>query len=302
LRPERDTPYARLAARELGTDHVEVVVRDADHLRLAGRARRARDLPSRGQFDTSMLALFEAVRRRSTVALSGEGADEIFGGYPWYHDPEVVNRPTFPWLGDSRLLTGLLRDDVRKRVEPQAVVDELYRSLLADVPRLDGEKGLDARMREVTYLGLQAPLASLLDRKDRMSMAVGLEVRVPFCDHRLVEYLWNVPWSMKVADGREKSLLRAATEGIVPREIRMRPKSGYPASFSPGHRAAVREAVGGLLADDASPLREVLDADRVRQFLDRPPASSVHANSEHQLIPLLEVDAWLRGLGVGLAR
>ncbi|HET8641988.1 MAG TPA: asparagine synthase (glutamine-hydrolyzing), partial [Pseudonocardiaceae bacterium] len=208
LRPERDAPYARVAAEHLGTDHSEVVLAAKDVTAAVPATRRARDLPGFGQFDSSIYLLFKAVRLDSTVTLSAEAADELFGGYPWFHDPATVWRDTFPWLGDAPRLAGCLAGDVRERVRPDQVEADRYATLLARVPRLPGETGLDARMREVLFLSLSGPLAVLLDRKDRMSMAVGLEARVPFCDHRLVEYVWNVPWSVKTAGGHQKSLLR----------------------------------------------------------------------------------------------
>ncbi|MET7442400.1 asparagine synthase (glutamine-hydrolyzing), partial [Streptomyces sp. NPDC005568] len=199
LRPERDAPYAALTAKHLGTEHVEVKLRAEELAAAAPLTRRARDLPGLGQFDTSMYLMFAALRERSTVALSGEAADEVFGGYPWFHDPGTVWRDTFPWLGNAPRLADCLAPDLRKALRPAELEADRYATLRGRVPRLAGEEGIDARMREVLFLSLQGPLAMLLDRKDRMSMAVGLEVRVPFCDHRLLEYVWNVPWTMKRA-------------------------------------------------------------------------------------------------------
>lgn len=301
LRPDRDSPFATLAAAHLGVDHREVIVDDEQMRAALPVARRARDLPSLGQFDASMLELFRSVRRTSTVALSGEAADEVFGGYPWFHEPDAVWADTFPWLGDGVRLTDFLAPDVRARIRPREQERDLYRTLLAEVPDLPGESRLGARMREALYLSMQAPLSLLLDRKDRMSMAVGLEVRVPFCDHRLVEYLWNVPWEMKTADGREKSLLRMAFADRLPPGVSIRPKSAYPASFSPGYAAEVTAGVRALAGDPASPLAEVLDRRRLADMIaaaDRP--TLTHANHAHVLIPLLEVDRWMRDLRVSL--
>ncbi|GAB3795716.1 asparagine synthase (glutamine-hydrolyzing) [Micromonospora zhanjiangensis] len=253
LRPEQDTPYARLAARHIGTAHQEVVVDPAGLDDLLPRALAARDLPTLGQFDASMYQLFGEVRRHSTVALSGEAADEVFGGYPWFFDHDTVWGDTFPWLGNGIRLTDLLVPEIRARIRPDDDERDRYATLLRQVPRLDGESGLEARMRAVLHLSLQGPLLYLLDRKDRMSMAHGLEVRVPFCDHRLLEYVWNIPWKMKIADGREKSVLRAAVADLLPAEVLRRRKSAYPATFSAEHGSAVRTRLDRLLTDPASP-------------------------------------------------
>ncbi|MEU2309388.1 asparagine synthase (glutamine-hydrolyzing) [Streptomyces misionensis] len=298
LRPDRDAPYAREASSHLGTQHTEVVLDSSAVAAGAAEALRARDLPSLGQFDASMLRLFAAVRRSSTVALSGEGADEVFGGYPWFHTTELVGADTYPWLGEGPRLAECLAPEVLDRVRPEEQERDGYATLLARVPRLEGESGLQARMREVLYLSLQGPLHLLLDRTDRMSMAVGLEARVPFCDHRLVEYLWNVPWSMKCADGREKSLLRAAVHDLLPPSLLNRRKSAYPATHAPDYTQQIITGVLRLLDDPDSPLRELLDADRVRKFAEGANVSVAWANTAHLLTPLLETDAWLRAYNV----
>ncbi|ROP31348.1 asparagine synthase (glutamine-hydrolyzing) [Couchioplanes caeruleus] len=294
LRPERDAPYAKLAAEYLGTSHTAVEVDSHDVLAARSAALRARDLPSYGQFDTSMYLLFKAMRENYTAALSGEAADELFGGYPWFHDPAVVWRDRFPWLGDAPRLADCLNSDIRARLNPADNEHDRYRTLRARVPRLDGESELDARMREVLFFSLQGPLAALLDRKDRMSMAVGLEVRVPFCDHELLEYVYNIPWTMKTSDGREKSLLRSAMADLLPQEILYRPKNAYPALHAHHHDALVRDEILAMLKDPDSPLAPALDTDRVREFVDDEKATMTHVNTIHLVQPLLEIDRWMR--------
>jgi asparagine synthase (glutamine-hydrolysing) len=294
LRPERDAPYAALAAGRLGTDHHQVVLDPEAVARNTEAPLHARDLPTHGQFDGSAQLLFRAVREQVTVALSGEGADELFGGYPWLHRPDMIRRDTFPWLGDAPRLTDCLAPDVQARVRPDEAERDRYATLRARVPRLPGEGGLNARMREVLFFGLHGPLAYLLDAADRLSMSVGLEVRVPFCDHRLLEYVWNIPWSMQTADGREKTILRLAVGDLVPSEILTRAKSGYPAMHAPAQDARVRRAVHALAADKSSPLYGLLDRDRIRAIAAGTNDTMTHVSGAHFLAPLLEVDRWMR--------
>ncbi|MGW6659491.1 asparagine synthase-related protein [Rhodococcus sp. NPDC055024] len=104
-------------------------------------------------------------------------------------------------------------------------------------------------MREVCYLHMTRFVRILLERKDRLSMAVGLEVRVPFCDHRLIEYVYNTPWPVNTFDSREKSLLRHATKRVLPQSVLDRLKSGYPLGAGPGlgdESAVAREGDPGL--------------------------------------------------------
>lgn len=300
LRPERDSPYAQEVARHLGTLHTEVVL-DPDSV-MANRevAMRARDLPSLGQFDSSMYLFFAAIRRQFKVALSGEAADEIFGGYPWFHDESLVNRDTFPWMGHGPRLSDCLAPDVRARIRPREQEREAYATLLAEVPKLDGETGMRSRMREVLYLSMQGPLALLLDRVDRMSMALGLEVRVPFCDHRLVEYLWNVPWEMKSSGGGEKGLLRAAVQDLLPDSVLHRRKSAYPAMFDNTYSQTIIDAALRLAEDRSSALFELLDAKRLRELAEGDTISVAWADTAHMLSPLLEADTWLRAYSISI--
>ncbi|MFF4748660.1 asparagine synthase (glutamine-hydrolyzing) [Streptomyces sp. NPDC002514] len=250
--PTQDTPYVHAVAEYVGCDHQDIVLDGA--ALSAPEVRRAavgaRDLPiGIGDRDNSLYLLFAAVRKHSTVALSGESADEVFGGYPWFHDERRYTE-TFPWLAGRQSIiesSGMVGDDLKPVLGLREHTLESYRSAVAETPVLDGETGLDQRMRVVSYLHLTRMVQTLLDRKDRMSMAVGLEVRVPFCDHRLVQYVFNTPWSLKTFDGREKSLLRAATRDVLPESVANRKKSGYPGTFDPNYVAAIQSQAADLL-------------------------------------------------------
>ena len=270
LRATPDGPYADALARHAGSEHRAIVL---DTGMLTDRASRdavlaAHDAPyGRGEGDTSLYLLFKAVKEQATVALSGESADEVFGGYIWFHDRQAVTAETFPWLtpraaanfgGFGRRET-LLDPGLLRKLDVAGYRAERYREALAEVPHTDGRTGRERRMREISYLALTRFMRFLLDRKDRMSMAVGLEVRVPFCDHRLVEYVFNAPWMMKTFDGREKSLLRAATADLLPESIANRVKSPYPSTQDPLYSRTIRAELGRLLRDPQAPVRPLLD-------------------------------------------
>jgi asparagine synthase (glutamine-hydrolysing) len=266
LRPTPDGPYVRDVARHSGTDHQDIVLDSAQLADPAVRATviRARDLPAGlGDMDASLYLLFKAVRERSTVALSGESADEVFGGYRWFHDPEVQRSDTFPWIAAAGrgfgANAGMLRPDVVDALALPEFIGDSYRTAVAGITPLDGESEHESRMRRISHLHLTRFVRTLLDRKDRMSMAVGLEVRVPFCDHRLVEYVYNAPWSLKTFDGREKSLLRAATADALPRSVVERVKSPYPSTQDPEYGRALRRAAADVLADPVHPVFDLVD-------------------------------------------
>ena len=291
-RPELDAPYVRELIAHLGCRHTDVLLDTPDLLDIQARATRARDRPCLGDLDASLYLLFQAIAGRSTVALSGESADEVFGGYAWFHDAAAIARDGFPWLMDDTGLANVLAPDLRAAVRPEEYVADRYADARAEVPRLPAESAHDARMREVSYLALTRFLPVLLDRKDRMSMAAGLEVRVPFCDHRLVEYAWNVPWHLKCPDGRPKGLLRDAVAPVLPPRLAARPKSMFPVTADAGYDAEVRRRALALLDGDSA-AGPILDAGRVRALASgssrRPPWMQRMA-----LAYLVQVDAWLR--------
>jgi asparagine synthase (glutamine-hydrolysing) len=248
--------------------------------------------------DTSLYLLFKAIRGRSTVALSGESADEVFGGYRWFHDADAVNADTFPWMagasGPLDLSRSFFDQGLLRELDLPGYVDQSYRDALAEVPHVDGVSAQERRMREVCYLHLTRFVQILLDRKDRMSMASGLEVRVPFCDHRLVQYVFNTPWSLKTFDGREKSLLRAATRDVLPASIADRVKSPYPSTQDPGYEKAVRGDLADLLADSSAPVRRLVDTDRIRSAVDAPAESGTSLEvNRAQMENVLQLNAWM---------
>ncbi|SHG07456.1 asparagine synthase (glutamine-hydrolyzing) [Streptoalloteichus hindustanus] len=298
LRGTPDAPYVRDVAQHVGSEHRDIVL---DHTALADPEIRrqtvaARDFPiGFGDMDYSLLLLFRSIREHSTVALSGESADEVFGGYKWFHDPKVQQADMFPWVATAltspHLPTSLLDPGLSATLDLGGYLRDRYAEAVAEVPALDGEDEHERRMRRICYLHLTRFVRMLLDRKDRMSMAVGLEVRVPFCDHRLVEYVFNTPWSMKTFDGREKSLLRAATQDVLPRSVVERVKSPYPSTQDPQYLVAVQRQVGDLVAAD-HPALELFDRDAVRDLARRAP-EEVAPGQRNGMERLLDVATWL---------
>ncbi|MFF8730972.1 asparagine synthase (glutamine-hydrolyzing) [Streptomyces sp. NPDC015171] len=299
LRGTPDTPFVHDVARLSGTEHQDIVL-DSESLADPAVRRqviRARDLPAGlGDMDSSLLLLFRAIREKSTVALSGESADEVFGGYLQFFDDEARRADTFPWLvamgrhfGDD---ADVLRADLAKSLDLEGYVAQGYRDAVGAIDRLDGESDFEHQMRRMSYLHLTRFVRMLLDRKDRMSMAVGLEVRVPFCDHRLVEYVYNAPWALKSFDGREKSLLREAAADVLPRSVYDRVKSPYPSTQDPQYARALQEQVKEVLARPSHPVFDVIDRDRVRLIAERTEPVSNQA-ARRGLERTLDLAGWL---------
>jgi asparagine synthase (glutamine-hydrolysing) len=242
IRPSADGPYAQEVADFVGTDHHTILL-DKENLldpEIRLSVLKAWDLPYNfADLDISLHLLFSQIKKQATVALSGEGADEIFGGYLWFSDPKALQANTFPWLelAAHRGLdpSSLFQPWFLKKLGMKQYQNKLYEAALAEVPHLVGESAEEGRLREISYLTLTRWLPILLEKKDRMSMAVGLEGRVPFCDHRLVEYVFNIPWSMKSNFALEKGLLRSAVEDILPESVIRRKKAAYPAVQDAGY-------------------------------------------------------------------
>ena len=217
FQPNSDNDYIALMQRQFDTRHHWTVLTPEELVNALEEATVARDLPGMADVDFSLLVFSGDIRRKVKVALSGECADEIFGGYPWYRDPNIRSRAGFPWAQNTALRTRLLQPALQR--EAEAFVMDAYRQTCRESDILPGTAEEERRMKEMVNLNFRWFMQTLLDRKDRMSMYHGLEVRVPFCDYRIAEYLYGVPWEMKDYQGREKGLLRHAMAGLLPQKV-----------------------------------------------------------------------------------
>ncbi|WP_225726880.1 MULTISPECIES: asparagine synthase (glutamine-hydrolyzing) [unclassified Nocardia] len=298
MRDTPDSPFVRDVAAYVQSAHQDVMLNPADLSDLSVRRTviGARDIPlGLGDLDSSLYLLFRSIREQSTVALSGESADEVFGGYRWFHDETAVWADTFPWLPLSEIVMGvqdLLNPEFRDKLRLTDYVADQYSAAVAEVDHLDGESELEHRMRTICHLHLTRFVRQLLDRKDRMSMAVGLEVRVPFCDHRLVEYVYNTPWSMKTFDGREKSLLRHAAKHVLPGSVVERVKSPYPSTQDPGYAANLQILVKDLMSEPDSPLLAMLDREWLQQAVEQDP-TRMAVGTRSALDRAIDIGVWL---------
>lgn len=217
-----------------------------------------------------MLYFCKKVAKHNKVTLTGECADEIFGGYPWFHKQECFEADIFPWSMDFTPRTMLLKDEVLRELPIKEYAKAAYDKTLQETPVLQGECPEEKRRREIAYLNLKWFMQTLLDRMDRTSMYSGLEARVPLADHRIIEYVWNVPWEMKCHDGIVKGLLRAAGEKYLPEEVLYRRKSPYPKTYDPAYEALLRQEMMKLLEDGNAPICTLIDCKKVEQFMQNP--------------------------------
>ena len=267
FQPNSDDEFIKIMVDYLDSDHTTVSVDTDEVVKALFSAVDARDMPGMADVDSSLLIFCGEIKKRVTVALSGECADEIFGGYPWYRDENIRSSYGFPWAQSTIYRQEFLHPDLRPYLSGADYVNERYEQTIESASKLSDLSPLESRMREMMQLNCSWFMQTLLDRKDRMSMANGLEVRVPFCDYRIAEYLYTVPWSVKDFGGREKGLLRKAMEGYLPDSILWRKKSPYPKSHNPAYFAAVRNILGDILKNKNAPLFDICDYNAVKRLL-----------------------------------
>lgn len=299
FQPNSDAPWVKKMVDFLKTKHHNVTLTILELAASLEAATIARDFPGMADVDTSLYLFCREIRKGATVALSGECADEIFGGYPWFHRPDMIAANAFPWSNKVAYRSEWLQPEIRDYIKPEAYARGRYEAALAEVPILPGEEATAARMREIFYLSLTRFMPTLLDRKDRMSMAFGLEVRVPFCDHRIVDYVWNVPWDMKNYNKREKGLLRYALTGLLPENVLWRKKSPYPKTYHPMYYQIVKEGALAIINNPAAPLNRFISGEKIREYARTEQASANipwfgQLMSKVQLFAyLIQVNAWL---------
>lgn len=267
FQPTSDKYWAFRMAEFIKSNHKNVVLNHKDLVLALKESTLARDLPGMADVDSSLLLFCKEIRKNFVVSLSGECADEIFGGYPWYTNEEMLNAKTFPWSRAVGMRKSILNEKIKKfNIEECAEYE--YLKTLKEVPHFENEDKKNYRMKEMFYLNLKWFMVNLLNRKDRCSMYNSLEVRVPFADIRIVEYAFNLPTEIKLLHGREKGILRKALEGVLPEDVVYRKKSPYPKTHNPIYTEMVCKEMNKILSDNNSPILEIIDKKVVKEIVD----------------------------------
>ena len=303
FQPNSDTYYIKKMEEAVDTRHHWTVLTPEDLLGALEDATVARDLPGMADVDFSLLAFCREIRKDVKVALSGECADEIFGGYPWYRDPEVRALDGFPWAQNAVQRSRMLTTGLTEKLQPLDYIRDRYSDTCRESDILPGTSPQERRMKEMVNLNFRWFMQTLLDRKDRMSMYSGLEVRVPFCDYRIAEYLYGVPWEYKDYQNQEKGMLRTAMAGVLPQEVLWRKKSPYPKTFDPRYMELVGGRLRGLLEEKDAPLFELVNREAARELLDTEypwPWYGQLMKAPQTIAYLLQIDFWLRHYGIDI--
>ena len=303
FQPNSDNAYIELMQKAISNHHHWTVLKPEDLINELENATVARDLPGMADVDFSLLAFCREIRQYVKMALSGECADEIFGGYPWFRDPEVRDYNGFPWAQNTSLRQAFINPDLLDFGKPEDYIADCYQVALSACDILPETDPKERRMKEMINLNQNWFMQTLLERKDRMSMACGLEVRVPFCDYRIAEYLYGAPWEFKDYKHKEKGLLRHAMDGILPESVLWRKKSPYPKTYDPRYLQGVTALLDAVLSQKDAPIYGVVNVDALRQLRDSEmqwPWYGQLMRQPQTIAYMLQINFWLQHYKVTL--
>ena len=268
FQPNSDNYYINLMTENSYSENQKVILDTPDLAEALEDAMIARDMPGMADVDSSLLLFCRQVKKEHTVTLMGECADEIFGGYPWFFRTDSLESGTFPWSIAIRERQNLLNPEISKEIDLKNYIDFRYNESLNDVEILDCDSEETAQKRKISHLTINWFMQTLLERGDRMGMHSGLEIRVPFCDYHLAEYMLNIPWEIKALNGREKGLLRYIFKDILPQEIVERKKSPYPKTHNPTYLTRVKSMLSEIMSNPNAPINSLLNRQYILEILE----------------------------------
>ncbi|MDR1689304.1 MAG: asparagine synthase (glutamine-hydrolyzing) [Clostridiales bacterium] len=305
FQPEQDKPWAKKMSAFSGTNHTFIECNTSQMADLLFDAVLAKDLPGMADIDSSLLYFFREIKNYNNIALSGECSDEIFGGYPWFHNEKMINAQTFPWSTDFSVRTRLLRSDVSDKINVEEFARNIYNQYIRQAQSFSsGETNPEfARIREIFYLTVKFFMATLTDRLERMSFYAGVTARAPFADYKLMDYVLNIPWEMKNKNGEVKHLLKQAVKGILPEEIINRKKSPYPKTYNPEYEKILLGKITEIMNDSSAPVFNLFDKTRVSEFFPEKKDYTVPwygqlMSAVQYAAYILQINFWLKEYGV----
>lgn len=262
----RDNDFINLMKNKFNTRHHYKIITQKKLAKYLKESVIARDLPGMADIDSSLLWFSKEIAKDYKVILSGECADEIFGGYPWFYRSEVMNRECFPWLDSIESRNNLLKKELQDKLNLKEFINIQYENIIKEVPKTRNKE--EYKYKKLFYLNMTYFMTTLLERKDRMTMRASLEARVPFADTKLIEYLWNLPWEYKFHNETEKGLLREAYKDLLPEEITNRKKNPYPKTHNPKYKNIITKMLKKKLKNKNSILYKIFDEEKLKELIE----------------------------------
>lgn len=270
FQPSLDAPYVHQMVDYLNTDHTTLVCGNQEQMDYLWKSVDAHDLPAMADIDSSLLYFCEKIAPQHKTIFTGECADELFAGYPWYHREEMYQSDTFPWSMDISSRKFLLKDDFISSLDMDTYIHDQYRLACSDIASIASERSQKALHAKTMYFTMRYFMQTLINRTDRVASYNSLDIRVPFADFALAEYLFSVPYEMKTKDGQVKHLLREYAKGLLPEDVRTRQKSPYPKTYDPGYEQLLTQKLASVIANPNSPICEFIDPQKVSIFCENP--------------------------------
>lgn len=301
FQPDTDTAYIQIMQQFLNSNHHQTILSPEELVDGIADATIARDLPGMADVDISLLAFCKQIRPWTATVLSGECADEIFGGYPWYRDPRMRDVDTFPWAQSTKERAALLQNWILRELQPEEFVHSRYDDTVSHADILPDCSATDRRIKELVNLNFQWFMQTLIDRGDRMGAYCGLDIRMPFCDYRIAEYLYGASWSYKDFNGREKGLLRHSMEGVLPERVLYRKKSPYPKTYDPRYLKIVSEMLQNLLQDKNAPIFNLVRREPLEELLHQDfawPWYGQLMRRPQTIVYMLQINYWMEHYSV----
>lgn len=295
-----DEHYIDIMNKAFNTKHEYKTITQDDVVKYLKDSLYAKDYPGMTDIESSLLWFSKEISKDYKVILSGECADEFFGGYPWFYRKELNDRELFPWINNLEYRQNLLNEKLQDEIDLRKIVEEEYQNTINELSEEDRNK----KDKKLFYINMTHFMQCLLDRKDRMTMAATLEARVPFADTKLVEYLWNLPFEYKYNNNTEKYLLREAFKGVIPDEVLNRKKNPYPKTHHPKFKEEVSKLLKERLEDKNSKMYKIFNIEEINKLLDENDENDVlpwygQLMTKPQLIAYLyEFDLWLEEYGI----
>lgn len=296
FQPNRDTDFINMMLEDVKSCHENIILKNSNLFDALEEATEARDLPGMADIDSSILLFGREIKKNFDIAMSGECADEIFAGYPWYHDKNLLYEECFPWARTLELRKEIFKDGFIK--DSDNYVQSKYEKTVENTSKLSSDSKLEKRMREMFMLNFEWFMQTLVDRNDRMNMYNGLEVRTPFCDYRIVEYAYNMPWKYKAYRGREKGIVREAMQGILPHDVAWRKKSPYPKTYNPEYLKLVSKKIRKILKNKHSFLYQIVNKEKIEEIIKHPEKVEIPwygqlMKAPQMLAYLVQIEYWI---------